>query len=562
MAFQGGGAKFVTLLAAVEALQNMRSAGHIKYSQVVGSSAGGLAAVLLGLDCDMKKLRAYLGSQEAKSALSEIMSFDLGFWGLVKLARGGSLADEHRVRALFQRILIETTGYRDNQTPNFTCKTSVIVTNINTSQAEVIELNGKLIRDIAGNLVDTCAIPLAFRGFKSKPNAHLLDGGLFENFPTGCLSSDSYPGGRILGVTFDKRTHEEQNSGFSLKEYASRILSSAIDGNMAPAMKSIHGENIVNLPDRWGTLEILQAVNAIGSNKDDHEIIRNNVIAKLHEIKLRESQISNLAKIKARATIPQSYDQVRDSATILASMRMSKQLSKRTYAYLELQSLSRSSVGDRGRLSDYYFHKTFYRVPTDGIECIHLVISEFVDESDFALYADFSIIDDKANSIDHTVFPLRRIEGTSNFRSIALFFKQRLYPSDTEWICLTQREMLPNQFEGLRTRGWEYLEFANMHDGIYEELEVFVGVPIGMDSQIQVKVADRQYDHESTVGRLVTGVHAHASPAISDAINPGFRVTGFKIDSQMTGDGLFSVFIIDQKLCPNFDGLDIVSESH
>lgn len=552
----------MTLLAAVDALQNVRNAGHMKYSHVVGSSAGGLAAVLLGLDCDMQKLRAYLGGQEAKSELSKIMAFGLGFWELLKLAKGSSLADEHRVRELFQRILVEATGYRENQAPSFTCKTSVIVTNINTSQAETIELNGKLVRDIAGNLVDTCAIPFAFRGFKSKPNAHLLDGGLFENFPTGSLSSNSYPGGRILGVTFEKRKHEEQHSGFSLKEYAARLLSSAIDGNMAPALKSIHGENIISLPDRWGTLEILEAVNAIGSTKDEHEIIRNTVLTKLHEVIRRESQISNLTKAQARATIPQSYDQVRDSATVLANMRMSKQLSKRTYAYLELQSLSRSSVDGRGRLSDYYFHKTFYRVPADGIECIHLVISEFVDESDFALYADFSIVDSKGQSIDHAIFPLRRIEGTSNFRSIALFFKQRLYPADTEWICLTQREMLPNQFEGLRERGWEYLEFANMHDGSYEELEIFVGIPTGLVSQIHVKVADRQYDQESAVGNLVTGVPTNTSPVISDAINPGFRVTGFKIDSQMTGDGLFSVFIIDQKLCPDFDRLDIVSGDH
>jgi predicted acylesterase/phospholipase RssA len=60
LAFQGGGAKFVSMLPVADALQDCERRGKVHIKAVAGTSAGAICASLIAADCDFTGLRRYL----------------------------------------------------------------------------------------------------------------------------------------------------------------------------------------------------------------------------------------------------------------------------------------------------------------------------------------------------------------------------------------------------------------------------------------------------------------------------------------------------------------------
>src|SRR5687767_9462058 len=60
LAIQGGGAKLVALLAAMEAVQNLQDEGRIQVTRVAGTSAGAIVAALFAAETDLAAARTRL----------------------------------------------------------------------------------------------------------------------------------------------------------------------------------------------------------------------------------------------------------------------------------------------------------------------------------------------------------------------------------------------------------------------------------------------------------------------------------------------------------------------
>ena len=60
IAFQGGGAKFITMLPVAAAFQACERAGVINIKSLAGTSAGAICAALIAAECDFDQLRTYL----------------------------------------------------------------------------------------------------------------------------------------------------------------------------------------------------------------------------------------------------------------------------------------------------------------------------------------------------------------------------------------------------------------------------------------------------------------------------------------------------------------------
>jgi predicted acylesterase/phospholipase RssA len=65
IAFQGGGARLVPLIAAAHAISELEGRGDLRVQAVSGSSAGSLAAFLLAAKADFDKIAKALRAQEA-----------------------------------------------------------------------------------------------------------------------------------------------------------------------------------------------------------------------------------------------------------------------------------------------------------------------------------------------------------------------------------------------------------------------------------------------------------------------------------------------------------------
>lgn len=57
LAIQGGGAKIIALLAAMEAVQKLQGERRIQVTRVAGTSAGAIVAALFAAECDMADVR-------------------------------------------------------------------------------------------------------------------------------------------------------------------------------------------------------------------------------------------------------------------------------------------------------------------------------------------------------------------------------------------------------------------------------------------------------------------------------------------------------------------------
>jgi hypothetical protein len=77
-------------------------------------------------------------------------------------------------------------------------------------------------------LVDSCAIPLAFRlPTKGSSKGSIIDGGLFQNLPAEEALRDLEPGQRALGISFFCEARSSVD-GYGVLKYAGAIVDSMI----------------------------------------------------------------------------------------------------------------------------------------------------------------------------------------------------------------------------------------------------------------------------------------------------------------------------------------------
>jgi predicted acylesterase/phospholipase RssA len=100
IAIQGGGAKFVNLLAAIQPFQDMQTTGRIEVTNVAGTSAGSIVASLVAMQAPISKINEYLKKNaeavvfQATSKLRSRLSSRIGYAYLMwEVYRGIPIVD-------------------------------------------------------------------------------------------------------------------------------------------------------------------------------------------------------------------------------------------------------------------------------------------------------------------------------------------------------------------------------------------------------------------------------------------------------------------------------------
>lgn len=275
LAFQGGGAKLVLLLAAAQAVRELEVKGDIKVRRVAGTSAGAIVGAFLAARCDIAKIKTSLAGPEGEKLLSAfaIPSF---FAGAFKAWRGNrfwcDLALKDWLRSQFEHVAdpLTKTFYFSDLVDKSMPELIVVATNLTTGQR--YEPSGK--SSVVEALVSSAGIPFCFRTWKTGGQEILVDGGLCKNLPVETLLSKRQQDGRVLAFSF---TREAPPPIHNIKDFGYALLDVAINDSVQSAINAVGADSVCPMGSNakeLTTFSFEAAFQFLNSDRYDQEVAR------------------------------------------------------------------------------------------------------------------------------------------------------------------------------------------------------------------------------------------------------------------------------------------------
>lgn len=261
MAFQGGGARVVELMAAVEAVRKLSKGDEdFEVFRVVGASAGAVAAAMYATGCDIGAIIAQ--ADKLKAIIDQRFRLPSTLGVLTRLMRGRSIYDEKELHgaivALFKLGGIDALRpIRELVVPPLQVRIATSDIRDDSSVVATEESHAPL----ADVLVDSCAIPFAFRVPRGTARAHILDGGLFQNLPAREALKGLSVEQTALGISFAGGELPDME-GMSLRRYAAEIIGSLLGERVKDAEIILKPSNVIKLQSRRSTLAFADIVHA------------------------------------------------------------------------------------------------------------------------------------------------------------------------------------------------------------------------------------------------------------------------------------------------------------
>lgn len=253
IAIQGGGAKFYSLLGAVEYIARAHAKGDLQVTRVVGTSAGSIAACLLAA-----------GTASIAGLRSAILAIPLAEWegmfptpNIVRTAwkvlrnkplmNHGVLID--LLRDQFDGKQLETLADLQDKPDK---GMEVLVTATSLSNGRLVVREGD--RGIVESILESCGLPFVFRTCTNSGLDMVVDGGICENLPTEVLEKranrEQY--GPIVAISFeDKDLDPARNAA----EFAQRLLDAAIRNSVKRAQHHLGHHSVLRLSSCLSTFD-------------------------------------------------------------------------------------------------------------------------------------------------------------------------------------------------------------------------------------------------------------------------------------------------------------------
>ena len=252
--FQGGGAKLVSLLAAAEILRDMEVNRGINVIRVAGVSAGAIAAAMFAGKLNTTLFRTTLfnkGGELVASFPTDLNRLKL-YWNI---ARGNPIYPEAKLRRLLNILFIETERKLEIL-DDLPIPLIITASNVRNSEKVIFDSKKNPTQRLVDALVDSCALPFAFRTFKHQQL--VVDGGICSNLPVDeILEYD--PLVPTLAIGFEPQAPAEIGSAAG---YGLALLGTAIDSATAVSISRIRscGGRECLLPQSFGTFEFARAL--------------------------------------------------------------------------------------------------------------------------------------------------------------------------------------------------------------------------------------------------------------------------------------------------------------
>jgi len=259
IAFQGGGAKLVNLLAVAEALEEAHDAGRIRITRIAGTSAGAIVASILASGVGVANARRSLDTREMRDA-ANTLSRETSLWDLLGLLRGKPLRSMTPVTEWLAKLLIGKDAHVSDKSISDICSMR------SKNQMELLIVSSDLTnrgshladsKDSAVKAVEASSgIPFAFRTWKGT-GYERVDGGLCSNLPVDFLRDRESVLGDVLAVSFQKPVTQKHDS---FLKYLAVLVDTAISSGESRARESLPKSNVFQISTDLTTYDFTRAI--------------------------------------------------------------------------------------------------------------------------------------------------------------------------------------------------------------------------------------------------------------------------------------------------------------
>jgi len=500
LVLQGGGAKIVSLIAALEAVQQLES--RLQVCALAGTSAGAVAGCLFAAGIRMEVVKAHLKSLSPHQLDSLFPRPTLGkaFW---RLSRTQPLWDFDRVKAilepLFRDAKVITLGDLEKRTG-----IKVFVVAADLTDAQKIVHKGDI--QILTALEDSCALPFCFRVWPKASQRVIVDGGICENLPVDELAHDLAP---IIGLSFPR---VQSSSPKSFVEFSMSLLETAINNSMAKARQSVRFDRLISIETRVNTFDFKHALKeGLGT---EYENVRSATKMDLEEY---------LAdRLKSSGSVPSDAWSTQNPAMLMNLGGINKFHEKTAkfhyyHASLTVQANCMAAQGEPGfGEPDLIEYSVMFEPIEDPILFHSIAINstaKFVHQNRTV----YTVLDGKDQKIPTIALPSQDRENPSE-RNLILFFDSPLRKGNGPF-KLRFADTAQGLMDDLPAKCRDFLElFPRRAAGLVNQIDLVLIYPQRYSSVRMIPVAGQRSGQQMTDGQLHQG--KYYAP-------PGFKVLGW-----------------------------------
>jgi NTE family protein len=501
LVLQGGGAKIVSLIAALEAVQQL--AGRLQVCALAGASAGAIAGCLFAAGIRMEVVKAQLKSLRANAPerLFPTPSLPQACW---QLLRARPLWRFQRVKAilepLFDEAKVTTLGDLENKTG---IKVLVIAADL-TDAKKIVHKEAQT--QILNALEDSCALPFCFRVWPKASQRVIVDGGICENLPVDDLSHDSAP---IVGLSFP-RTRSSAPTNFL--EFSKSLLETAINNSMERSRLSVRFDKIISLDTQINTFDFTFALNeGLGT---DYENVRKATKAEFEQYLADKQRSSGAVAPDAWST--QNPKMLMDLGDI---NKFHETTAKFHYfhAGLTLRANCMAAVGEPGYGEPDLIEYEIIFEPVDDPILFHSIAINSTAQFASQNRTIYTVMDGRDRKIPTVAVPSQDRENPTD-RNLILFFSSPLRKANGPF-KLRFADTVQNLLGDLATTGRDYLElFPRRSAGTINQIDLVLIYPERYAAVRMIPVAGHGSGQQMTDGDLERGKYRPP---------PGFKVLGW-----------------------------------
>jgi NTE family protein len=248
LAFQGGGAKIVSLLAVAEAIQKLQLEKRLEIKRVSGTSAGAIVGAFLAAGVNIVEVRAELAAAKAAELVSAFPR--LGFIAMARKAWWGSSFWSTKslrdwLNTVFGKVDVRLVGDCRQRTG-----TELVIMSTNLTDSVMVTSSDTEVLVTA--LMDSCALPFCFRPFSKTDATLIVDGGIGENLPVEKLSREVNEYGEIFAISFPPVSPGTPRTAQS---YAAALLNTSMNASVARARAALTKNRLYEIKTEIGTFD-------------------------------------------------------------------------------------------------------------------------------------------------------------------------------------------------------------------------------------------------------------------------------------------------------------------
>jgi predicted acylesterase/phospholipase RssA len=442
VALQGGGAKIVALLAAMEGIQRAQSVGRIKVTRIAGTSAGSIVAAMFAAGIDLGRarlqLQATLGPQLADLFYKPTKSGLIWRLGV----RGAPLWDEKHVASIllpfFEKAKVTTLK-------DLFAKTGThihIVASVLSDARKHVHSDASEMPIISA-LLDSCAIPYCFRIWQPAGPV-IVDGGLCENLPSDELLEHEKTDGPVLAVSFKSSWPGTQRN---LEEFSLALLDTAISNSVTRAKTRLGLDRVCEIQTALTTFAFAQAA---ALSEEEAERIRREA-SEFIEGFVRQQRL----RIVGNPWTELNVGTMEDLWKVYSYQHLDRAAGQNDYSSVVVQA--NCLVDDDGSPShgepDYVYYRTQVKAAAEMF-CYHLAVVSPSDSE--GLYSsEVEVTDERSEPVDFVLVPARDPEHPAK-RLILIYFTPTL-KADTGPYKIRLTQSIPGFMKDLKEKGRDEL---------------------------------------------------------------------------------------------------------